>query len=52
MMMAAGMLFGAVWGAIPGLLKAKFNVNEIITTLMMNYIAVAWNNYLYLCHLD
>ncbi len=44
-MMVAGMVAGAVWGLIPGFLKARFNVNEIISTLMMNYIAVAWNNY-------
>jgi simple sugar transport system permease protein len=42
-MMAAGFLAGALWGMIPGLLKARLNVNEIITTLMMNYIAVSWN---------
>ena len=40
-----GMLFGALWGFIPGLLKARYNVNEIISTLMMNYIAIEWNNY-------
>ena len=44
-MMLAGMLCGALWGIIPGILKVKFNVNEIISTLMMNYIAVFWNNY-------
>ncbi len=44
-MMLAGMLCGALWGFIPGFLKAKFNVNEIISTLMMNYIAVAWNDF-------
>ena len=44
-MIAAGMAAGAVWGFIPGYLKAKFNVNEIISTLMMNYIAVAWVNF-------
>ena len=44
-MVAAGILAGALWGFIPGFLKARFNVNEIITTLMMNYIAVAWNNF-------
>ncbi len=44
-MMIAGMAFGAIWGFIPGYLKAKFNVNEIISTLMMNYIAVAWNDF-------
>lgn len=40
-----GMLFGALWGFIPGFLKARFNVNEIISTLMMNYIALEWNNF-------
>ena len=44
-MMLAGILAGAIWGFIPGLLKARYNVNEIISTLMMNYIAVQWNNY-------
>jgi simple sugar transport system permease protein len=44
-MMVMGILAGALWGFIPGYLKAKYNVNEIISTLMMNYIAVAWNNY-------
>jgi simple sugar transport system permease protein len=38
-----GMVAGALWGLVPGLLKAKLNVNEIITTLMMNYIAASWN---------
>jgi simple sugar transport system permease protein len=41
----SGMVAGALWGFIPGYLKAKFNVNEIISTLMMNYIAVAWINF-------
>jgi ABC-type uncharacterized transport system permease subunit len=44
-MILMGMLAGAVWGFIPGYLKARFNVNEVISTLMLNYIAVAWNNY-------
>jgi general nucleoside transport system permease protein len=44
-MILFGMAFGALWGFIPGYLKAKFNVNEIISTLMLNYIAIAWNNY-------
>lgn len=44
-MMIAGMLGGAAWGFAPGLLKAKLNVNEIITTLMMNYIAIALVNF-------
>jgi simple sugar transport system permease protein len=44
-MMVAAMAAGAAWGFIPGYLKAKLNVNEIITTLMMNYIAISWVNY-------
>lgn len=36
----AGAFFGAVWGAIPGLLKAYLKINEIISTIMMNYIAI------------
>lgn len=44
-MMLAGMLAGALWGFIPGFLKARFNVNEVISTLMLNYIAVEWNNF-------
>lgn len=44
-MIVAGMAAGAVWGFIPGYLKAKFNVNEIISTLMLNYVAVAWLNF-------
>ncbi len=44
-MIISGMLFGALWGFIPGFLKARYNVNEIISTLMMNYIAIEWNNY-------
>ena len=42
LMMAAGMLAGAVWGLIPGILRARLGVNEIITTLMLNYVAFFW----------
>src|SRR5215510_7506789 len=31
---------GAVWGAIPGVLKARFGSHEVINTIMMNFIAV------------
>ena len=33
-------LGGAVWGSIPGLCKALFNVNEVITSIMFNWIAL------------
>ena len=36
----AGFIGGAIWGGIPGILKAYFNVNEILSTVMMNAIAV------------
>lgn len=42
----AGFLGGAVWGGIPGALKAYFNVNEILSTVMMNAIAVQLMNFL------
>lgn len=34
------MVAGAIWGSGPGLLKAFFNVNEVITSIMMNYIGM------------
>ncbi|QWC00076.1 ABC transporter permease [Mycoplasmatota bacterium] len=36
----AGIAAGAIWGFVPGILKAIYNVNEVITTIMMNYIAM------------
>ena len=42
----AGFLGGAIWGGIPGVLKAYFNVNEILSTVMMNAIAVQLMNFL------
>jgi simple sugar transport system permease protein len=42
----AGFVGGAIWGAIPGALKAYFSVNEILSTVMMNAIAVQFMNYL------
>jgi len=46
-MVVAGFLGGALWGLIPALLKAYLRVNEIITTLMMNYIAILWVEHLF-----
>jgi simple sugar transport system permease protein len=45
LMMAAGMLVGGAYGAIPGILKAVRGVNEIIVTLMLNYVAALWIAY-------
>jgi simple sugar transport system permease protein len=44
--MAGGFIGGAIWGGIPGILKAYFNVNEILSTIMMNAIAVQGMNFL------
>jgi simple sugar transport system permease protein len=41
-----GFVGGAIWGGIPGILKAYFNVNEILSTVMMNAIAVQLMNFL------
>ncbi|MBN1623268.1 MAG: ABC transporter permease [Clostridia bacterium] len=38
-MFLAALLGGAIWGIIPGFLKAKFNVHEVVATIMMNWIA-------------
>ena len=45
-MIVGGAALGAVWGAIPGLLRAFLNTNEIITSLMLNYVAALILNYL------
>ena len=42
---AGGMLAGALWGAIPGILKAFLNINEVLACIMTNWIAanlVTW----------
>jgi simple sugar transport system permease protein len=41
-----GTLAGALWGAVPGALKAQLGVNEILSTIMMNQIALQLANYL------
>lgn len=42
----AGALCGYIWGAIVGILKAKFEVNEVISSIMMNWIGFYLSNYL------
>jgi simple sugar transport system permease protein len=41
----AAVLAGAVWGAIPGVLKARFGSHEVINTIMLNFVAVALVSY-------
>jgi simple sugar transport system permease protein len=40
LVIAGGFLGGAIWGGIPGYFKARWGANEIITTIMFNYIAI------------
>ncbi len=42
----AGAVGGGFWGAIPGAFKAYFNVNEILSTIMLNLVAVQFMNYM------
>lgn len=44
--MIAAMLAGAAWGAIPGLLKARFGSHEVINTIMLNFVAAGLVSYL------
>jgi general nucleoside transport system permease protein len=44
--MLAAMIVGGIWSGIPGVLKAKFGAHEVITTIMMNFIAVSIVSYL------
>jgi simple sugar transport system permease protein len=47
----AAALGGAFWGAIPGWLRARFGVHEVINTIMLNFIAVGLTGYLVERHL-
>lgn len=40
-----GALFGAIWGGIAGFLKAQRGINEVITTIMLNWIAIYFSNF-------
>ncbi len=42
-----GMLAGAVWAGIPALLKVSLKVDEVLTTLMLNYVAILFSEHLY-----
>ncbi len=39
LMLLASVIAGAIWGALPAIFKAKWNTNETLFTLMMNYVA-------------
>jgi simple sugar transport system permease protein len=42
----AGTLAGAVWGGIPGFLKARTGAHEVIVTIMLNYVAIQMTSFL------
>jgi ABC-type uncharacterized transport system permease subunit len=46
LVLLAGAIGGGIWGAIPGAFKAYLNVNEILSTIMLNLVAVQFMNYL------
>jgi len=46
MVMLAGALGGALWGGLAGYLKVRFAASEIVTTIMLNYIALIGTSYL------
>jgi len=47
MVLAASALGGMVWSLIPAFLKAQFKVNEILTTLLLNYVAIIYMEHLF-----
>ncbi|NLN70832.1 MAG: ABC transporter permease [Chloroflexi bacterium] len=47
MALVGGMLAGALWAGIPAALNAYLGINESLTTLMLNYVAVLFASYLY-----
>lgn len=46
LILLAGIVGGGIWGAIAGVLKARFGANEVIATLMLNFIAAFLASYL------
>ncbi len=46
LMLVAGMLAGLIWAGIAGLTRSLLGVNETIVTLMLNYIALLWLQFL------
>lgn len=47
----AGFAAGALWGGLPGWLRGRFGAHEVISTIMLNFIALALANYLVATHL-
>jgi ABC-type uncharacterized transport system permease subunit len=45
LMLVMGFLLGGLWGLIPAIPRAYFRVNETISTLLLNYVALLWVDY-------
>ena len=45
LMILSALIAGGLWGFLPGFFKAKWNTNETLFTLMMNYIAIQFTSY-------
>jgi general nucleoside transport system permease protein len=43
----AGCVAGGIWAGVPAVLKALLNVDETLTTLMLNYVAILYSEHLY-----
>ncbi|ACR79186.1 MULTISPECIES: ABC transporter permease [Kosmotoga] len=46
LLLVMGAIFGGLWGAIPAFMKAFAKTDEIVVTLMLNYVAIFWVDYL------
>ena len=46
LMFVAAFIFGGLWALIPAILKSKFSTSETLVTLMLNYVAIQWIDYL------
>lgn len=42
----AALLAGGLWGLLPGILRARWRVDEVVTTLMLNFVAISLTSYL------
>jgi simple sugar transport system permease protein len=45
-MVAGGLVGGALWALVPAALRAYLGINEIVPTLLLNYVAILWVDYL------
>lgn len=44
--LVAGFVGGGLWAVVPGWLKVRFRINEVVTTIMLNYLAIGLTSYL------